>query len=79
LLIQCRRGPTSPSGIAFSEDPSDAPNERNTSSTVSSGMLPTSRTSCATGTPICIVKFTFIIESGKVRVKDGPRVPPLSR
>src|SRR4051812_46083938 len=44
-LIQCRRGPTSPSGSVLSEAPSGAPNSRNTSSTLSRGMLPTSSAS----------------------------------
>jgi hypothetical protein len=44
-LIQCRRGPTSPSGIANRYRPSGAPKLSNTCCTVSYGTLPTSRSS----------------------------------
>ncbi len=45
-LIQCFRGPTSPSGMVFSAPASGLPKSRNTCSAVSRGMLPTRRMSC---------------------------------
>src|SRR4029079_8162872 len=45
-LIQCLRGPTSPSGMVLRAAPSGLPNSRNTSSGVSRGMLPTRRAAC---------------------------------
>src|SRR5262249_49740430 len=44
-LIQCLRGPTSPSGMVLSAGPSCRPKYRNTCSAVSKGTLPTRSTS----------------------------------
>src|SRR5690242_8442233 len=81
-LIQCRRGPTSPSGTVLSAAPSGAPNSRNTSSTVSRGMLPTSRASVAKADLPYVLQVIYLTAAAPAELHrqsgQAPRYAPRS-